>query len=323
MPQRATARRIRASPARMLWAVGALAMVSCLSLAADADSEPRPATPRPEEAPPPLFVLEDAGLDVAKMEITVRGRQLVVRQRDIGLHRIYPLPAAVDSATTIAKLQIPLPLTAPSESRLHARAESASGREAAIAGFRNATRELKTVLRELWAGEWHLGLRRAPKEVRDADAAAAAAAAATQPESSPVTRTWEELGVRGSARWLVASALRPLAGALTVLRQHGYRAYVWTRNLLPVQIRRLLVDVESLLLWSLSHGPGRVRQAWLRLTGHGRLWKVRLVYVQLFLLHLTLLPTLLHPVESVAKFVVDLVNLLWRRPIAWLYWLAR
>jgi len=55
----------------------------------------------PEEAQ--VFVLRDEGLDVSQIEITVRGRELVVRQRNIGMERVYPLHSRVDTEKITAK----------------------------------------------------------------------------------------------------------------------------------------------------------------------------------------------------------------------------
>lgn len=50
-----------------------------------------------------VFVLRDEGLDVNQIEITVRGRELVVRQRNIGMERVYPLHSRVDTEKITAK----------------------------------------------------------------------------------------------------------------------------------------------------------------------------------------------------------------------------
>jgi hypothetical protein len=43
------------------------------------------------------------------------------------------------------------------------------------------------------------------------------------------------------------------------------------------------------------------RRWWLVLTGSGQLWTFRYIYLHLFILYLTVLPTLLHPVEAVVR----------------------
>jgi hypothetical protein len=50
-----------------------------------------------------MFVLHDEGLDVKQIEITVRGRELVVRQRNIGMERVYPLHSRVETEKISAK----------------------------------------------------------------------------------------------------------------------------------------------------------------------------------------------------------------------------
>ena len=50
-----------------------------------------------------IFVLHDEGLDVSQIEIVVRGRELVVRQQSIGMERVYPLHARVDTEKISAK----------------------------------------------------------------------------------------------------------------------------------------------------------------------------------------------------------------------------
>jgi len=57
--------------------------------------------PAAEEAQ--VFVLRDEGLDVNQIEITVRGKELVVRQRNIGMERVYPLHSRVDTEKITAK----------------------------------------------------------------------------------------------------------------------------------------------------------------------------------------------------------------------------
>lgn len=52
-----------------------------------------------------VFVLRDSGLEVKELEITVRGRELVVRQRNIGFERVYPLHARVDTERISAKFK--------------------------------------------------------------------------------------------------------------------------------------------------------------------------------------------------------------------------
>jgi hypothetical protein len=50
-----------------------------------------------------VFVLRDEGLDVNQIEITVRGKELVVRQRNINMERVYPLHSRVDTEKITAK----------------------------------------------------------------------------------------------------------------------------------------------------------------------------------------------------------------------------
>jgi len=50
-----------------------------------------------------VFVLRDEGLDVNQIEITVRGKELVVRQRNINMERVYPLHSRVDTEKISAK----------------------------------------------------------------------------------------------------------------------------------------------------------------------------------------------------------------------------
>ena len=69
------------------------------------DRLPTPAGARPPEAAEEaqVFVLRDEGLDVNQIEIMVRGRELVVRQRSIGMERVYPLHSRVDTEKITAK----------------------------------------------------------------------------------------------------------------------------------------------------------------------------------------------------------------------------
>ena len=69
------------------------------------DRLPTPAGARKAEAADEaqVFVLRDEGLDVNQIEITVRGRELVVRQRNIGMERVYPLHSRVDTDKISAK----------------------------------------------------------------------------------------------------------------------------------------------------------------------------------------------------------------------------
>ena len=66
-----------------------------------------------------------------------------------------------------------------------------------------------------------------------------------------------------------------------------------------------------------ENGSKNIIMWWRIITGNGKLWTFRMIYFDLFMLYLTLLPTLLHPWESIMHLINDFLNIVWRRPLPW------
>jgi len=81
-----------------------------------------------------------------------------------------------------------------------------------------------------------------------------------------------------------------------------------------------LLDLEGLPSVVCEHGSKKIVKWWRILTGNGKLWTIRFIYLDLFIVYMTLLPILLHPLESLAHVINDVLNFVWRRPLPRITW---
>jgi hypothetical protein len=131
--------------------------------------------------------------------------------------------------------------------------------------------------------------------------------------TSPVTMSWRAMSLRGIVLQGFTVALSPLMRAIAWQLLLAKKTYMWARDRLPDHMRQGLVDLEGL---SVAGWMG-TKKWWRAITGDGQLWNVRFIYFHLFLVHLSLLPVTLHPLETMGAMVNHVLNLVWQRPNPW------